>query len=149
MTEQDRLEQLRAQIEQLEREIAEAKAAAGRDPNTGRFLPGHDHINPERRARGERHWAHMHPERVAADSAKGHALHPESYRGERNGRYTKPERTARGERQGLAKLTDEKVREIRRRYACGESATSLAWQYGVTRNAITSAATRLTWKHVE
>ena len=56
------------------------------------------------------------------------------------------ETAARGERQGLAKLTDEIVREIR---ASTESEVVLSKRYSVTSPAIGYARRGVTWKHVK
>lgn len=54
-----------------------------------------------------------------------------------------------GERHGHAKLTDEKVREIRRRYATGdETFLSLANDYDVSNGTICAVIHRRTWRHV-
>jgi hypothetical protein len=56
---------------------------------------------------------------------------------------------ARGEAQGLAKLTEEAVREIRRRYAAGGiSQQRLANEYGVNQTKISDVVLRRTWRHV-
>lgn len=54
----------------------------------------------------------------------------------------------RGEAQGQAKLTDAKVREIRTRYANGETGPQLANIFNVDRTLIWQVATRRIWKHV-
>jgi len=70
-------------------------------------------------------------------------------RGERNGRHTHPERTARGERGGNAKLTDGRVREIRRRYAAGNTSLRfLAREYGIGQATVWYIVHRATWAHV-
>lgn len=56
---------------------------------------------------------------------------------------------ARGERNGSAKLTEDKVREIRRRCACGVSIRTLAKEYGVSPSVISNVFTRKTWGHVD
>lgn len=55
---------------------------------------------------------------------------------------------ARGERQWKARLTDDGVREIRRRFAAGESSTGLSRELGVGENTILHVVHRRTWKHV-
>jgi DNA-directed RNA polymerase specialized sigma24 family protein len=58
-------------------------------------------------------------------------------------------RNAFGARQGLAKLNDDKVREIRSRYAAGGvSYQDLADEFGVALSQIASVVKRRTWKHV-
>lgn len=59
-----------------------------------------------------------------------------------------PERGARGERAGGAKLTAEKVKEIRRRYAEGATLKGLAAEYGVRFTNVHMIVQRKTWKHV-
>lgn len=63
--------------------------------------------------------------------------------------------TARGTRNGLAKLTEDAVREIRRRYAAGRAGTgprvsqqALADEYGVNQSKISLVVRRRTWAHV-
>lgn len=46
-------------------------------------------------------------------------------------------------------LTPEKVREIRRRVAAGESQTAVARDLGVGRRTVRDAVNRRTWKHVK
>lgn len=59
-------------------------------------------------------------------------------------------RKASGERNFNAKLTDEKVAEIRRLYDCGSmSQKALGKVYGVTQTSIGHVVRRETWKHVK
>lgn len=53
-----------------------------------------------------------------------------------------------GERQRFAKLTDEKVLEIRKLRLAGETCTSIGRKYSVTASAISAITTGLTWKHL-
>lgn len=54
-----------------------------------------------------------------------------------------------GSRSGLAKLTEDQVREIRRLYAeGGHSNYSLADQFGVNHATVWQILSRRTWKHV-
>lgn len=55
---------------------------------------------------------------------------------------------ARGERQGSAKLTDQKVTEIRRLAEDGVTVKRLADMYGVSGTNIRLIVKRATWKHV-
>lgn len=60
-------------------------------------------------------------------------------------------RQARGETSGGAKLTDDAVREIRRRYIDKNrysNARELAEQFGVSSSTIVAVARHRTWKHV-
>lgn len=53
-----------------------------------------------------------------------------------------------GEKCCGAKLTDEKVREMRRLRLIGQSYRSLALKYGVSRQTATDAIVGVAWKHV-
>lgn len=57
-------------------------------------------------------------------------------------------RQASGVRQGGAKLTEEKVIEIRQKRAAGRTTTSIAMDYGVTQALVSHVCTRRIWKHV-
>lgn len=58
--------------------------------------------------------------------------------------------TARGEKLWTAKLTADKVREIRKLYAGGNvDQGELAKRFGVNRQNISMIVTRSTWKHVD
>jgi HNH endonuclease len=83
-----------------------------------------------RQASGIRNGAYTKPERVPRGARSGAALHPESHRGERNGRSV---------------LTEDAVREIRFRYANGESRADLARCYSVTWRVINLVVTRRSW----
>lgn len=58
-----------------------------------------------------------------------------------------PERCARGEHHGGAKLSDMKVREIRRR-AADTAPAVLAREFGVSRTTIDWVLAKRTWRHV-
>ena len=61
-----------------------------------------------------------------------------------------PINPARGEQMGTARLTEEKVRQMRALYATGTiSYPELAKQFGVALYTTWAAVTRHTWKHVE
>ncbi len=54
-----------------------------------------------------------------------------------------------GERSGSAKLTDEKVLEIRRRYAVGDISTrKLGKEFGISGGNVRSIVNRHTWRHL-
>lgn len=58
-------------------------------------------------------------------------------------------RQARGERLHRSNLTNERVQEIRRRYADGETnQTQLGREFGVTQSTIWAIVTGRIWKHV-
>jgi hypothetical protein len=63
-------------------------------------------------------------------------------------RERRPETFACGERHGLAKLTEDKVRQIRARHAGGISAYRLAKEYGMSKGCIRQVVRRVTWQHV-
>lgn len=56
--------------------------------------------------------------------------------------------TMKGEGHVRAKLTDDSVREIRRRRSSGESSVTLAREFFVDRSTISHIAARRYWKHV-
>lgn len=57
-------------------------------------------------------------------------------------------RHKRGEAHGDAKLSDTKVKELRRLRKAGATLRELAARYGVTRHAVDQAANGKTWSHV-
>ena len=66
----------------------------------------------------------------------------------RKGRYRSPFSVARGVDASLAKLTDEKVADIRAQAALGRTFAAIAVDYGVNRATVANAATGRTWSHV-
>lgn len=58
-------------------------------------------------------------------------------------------RHSRGETKGTSKLTEDQVREIRRRYALGTATLhTLAEAYGVYESCISQIVNRKTWRHI-
>lgn len=57
-------------------------------------------------------------------------------------------RTARGSRSGGAQLTEEKVREIRKRSALGETHSQLAQEFNVTIANISAIKLRRSWRWI-
>ncbi len=57
--------------------------------------------------------------------------------------------TVRGERAPKAKLTEDSVREIRRRHAAGESQVSLGKAFNVSQPAIGYIVRRESWAHID
>lgn len=106
--------------------------------------------HPERVARGDRNGAKLHPERLARGDRHGSRTHPERVpRGDRHMSRTKPEALRRGETATKAKLTEQQVSEIRKRYTDGGvSQTQLAKEYGINQTAIGFIIRRVNWKHV-
>ncbi len=69
--------------------------------------------------------------------------------GERNPSRIYPDRVVRGSRQHMARLDEEKVAVIRRRFAFGGvTQTALATEYGVCFQTISLVILRKTWCHV-
>lgn len=54
----------------------------------------------------------------------------------------------RGSDNPLAKLTEERVRDLRARSAAGERTTDLAREAGVSRHTLSAVITRRSWRHV-
>lgn len=53
-----------------------------------------------------------------------------------------------GDKHGMVKLTDADVMEIRRRYANGETQTSIAKDFDVTNSSVSLIVRRLKWNHI-
>lgn len=68
--------------------------------------------------------------------------------GERNGAHMHPERMPRGERVGNAKLTAERVRQMRALYLEGISTPRLGQMFDVTPTNAWLVVSRHTWRHV-
>lgn len=64
------------------------------------------------------------------------------------GRYKRRKPWPRGENAGRAKLTEEQVREIKRRLRNGETTRALAKEYGVGKSTIGSISSGENWKHI-
>lgn len=76
-------------------------------------------------------------------------MHPERLtRGDAHWTRTTPEKVTRGDRVNTAKLTEEQVREIRRRVAAGEKQVDVARAFGVRNTNVSALVRRETWKHV-
>jgi len=74
---------------------------------------------------------------TAAEAGRYKVEHDLVARGDRSPARRYPERRARGQRHGSAKLADEQVQEIRRRYAAGDAPiTRLADEYHVGTSQI-------------
>jgi hypothetical protein len=55
----------------------------------------------------------------------------------------------RGQKHGRAKLTNEQVREIRRRFDNGENRTRMGKEFGVSQGLISQIGNRRIWKHID
>lgn len=64
------------------------------------------------------------------------------------GERRRPERIPRGENHVRSKLTTAKVRQIRKRYATGETQDELAREFGVAQSLISVIVHRKKWVHV-
>lgn len=62
---------------------------------------------------------------------------------------TNSEKLARGRNHGSVKLTEEDVREIRRRYASGESSLKIAAAFDIAKSHSISIIRRKLWSHIE
>jgi hypothetical protein len=60
-----------------------------------------------------------------------------------------PERLVRGTAHRSAKLNEEKVRDMRRRYSMGVSIASMAREYGVSEPSVDAVVKMRSWKHVK
>ncbi len=59
-------------------------------------------------------------------------------------------RQAKGEKNGQVKLTQEQVKEIRKRYAAGGVfQKELAREYGISNQQISKIVNRIWWKHIK
>jgi hypothetical protein len=94
-----------------------------------------DKIRHGRAGRGPNHLWRLHPELIPRGNTHGAHLHPE--------------RMARGERVHTAKLTADRVREIRAAVAGGQMPTAVAARFGVARSTVGDVVKRRTWRHVE
>jgi len=69
--------------------------------------------------------------------------------GERNASRLHPERVPRGTANGMSKLTDDTVREIRKRLAAGEFQRSIGRAFGIGQAVVSTIARREAWRHVK
>lgn len=106
-------------------------------------------LHPERLSRGENHYSKTHPEKMSRGEKHRESMKGKVPTGDRRGSRTHPERQPRGEKVGGAKLTEDKVREIRRLYTVGDvTQQQLANVFGVSQAVIGDAIRRVTWAHV-
>jgi hypothetical protein len=94
-----------------------------------------DMRNKGREASGDRNGARLHPEQMTRGDKHWSRLHPE--------------RVRRGERHCQAKLSENDVLTIRRRWSReGATMKRMSKEYGVTDVTIGNVISRKTWKHV-
>ena len=87
-----------------------------------------------------------HADAVAAS----HATKPPMFFGSEHWAHVRPERIVKGERHGLAKVSADDVREMRRLYGQGGvSYRTLGGQYGMTAQAVCRIVKRRVWQHVD
>lgn len=68
-------------------------------------------------------------------------------RGDRHGSHTRPDRLARGARNGMARLTADQVRAIRRTYAAGGvSLARLGAEYGISCRYVSDLVHHRRWR---
>ncbi len=86
-----------------------------------------------------------HVSQYGDEHAQAHNDYTNLPRGSRHWTTTNPSRVSRGEHRFNAKLTWDKVAEIRRRSRCGEMNITLASEYGVTEMVISRVVRGLSW----
>lgn len=95
-----------------------------------------DMVTKGRNRRGTDHHMSKHPE--LAPSGDAHYTH------------RSPELIRKGEALTHSKLTEERVREIRRRYAAGGvTQYQLADEYGIAVASVNRVVRRVSWRHVD
>lgn len=105
--------------------------------------------HPEKLFRGDNHPARLHPERLARGDRNGARIHKERMpRGLRNGAHTKPWRRRIGETHGMAKLTEDNVREILRMSSNGASLKNIAELFSITKTQVARIKRRESWSHI-
>ena len=110
--------------------------------------------HPELRARGERHGSRTHPERVQRGDQHASHRYPERRpRGAQHWMNQRPEQILRGADHPRAKLTEQQVREIRRRHALAPRGKrgirlELAQQFHVSPYTIKAIIDRRLWGHI-
>jgi hypothetical protein len=92
-----------------------------------------NYMGPKNPCRGDNHPSKFRPKEAFSHLKAYRDLHPEMWRGEN----AKP-----------AKLKEEDVRDIRRRYDGGEVQTALAEAFGVSQTVIHNVIRFKSWKHV-
>lgn len=88
-------------------------------------------------------WLGTNADNTADKVSKGRAIGP---KGKQHGWHTHPERMARGERASKAKLTREKVEQIKKLREDGMGQRAVARMFGVTHSAIAAIEKGRTWQ---
>jgi HNH endonuclease len=101
--------------------------------------------------KGDRHPSRLYPEKRPRGDRHGTHKHPEAWpRGDQHFLRRHPERILRGEQKVDSKLTDEKVREMRRLFRTGNYLQQdLAEMFGVTFGNVHCVVRYKTWRHVK
>lgn len=110
----------------------------------------HARCGPKNPACGDRNGSRKYPERLAWGDKNWTRRHPERLkRGDNNTSRSKPENLARGCKNGNSRLTEEKVRAIRRMYGTDHwTLCKLAAHFGVSKSTISYIVRGETWKHI-
>lgn len=109
-----------------------------------------DMIQKGRGVPPELHWSRTHPEKLARGDRSWPRTHPEKLkRGDEHHSRKTPEVMPRGEKHWLAKMTAEKVRELRKKRSEGMSCKELGKLYGISDVSASQISRRYSWKHVE
>lgn len=109
-----------------------------------------DMVKKGRQAKGDRNGTRVHPEMIARGERHSSRTHPERIpRGNRHYSRTNPEKMSHGECHHRAKLTDEQVKEIRKKYIKRVTpAYQIAKEYGVAASTILRVVRKKYWRHV-
>ena len=91
---------------------------------------------------------HLYPG-TNADNMRDMVLRGRSLKGKLNPSHLHPENMPRGEQNTRSKLTEAKVRQIRKLAAKGVSNSVIGRQFGIWPNNVRFIINRQTWKHVK
>lgn len=110
-----------------------------------------DMVGKGRVALGDRNGSRLHPEQLTRGDQHPARIDANYLaRGDRHGSRTHPERLPRGSDHALAKVTEDQVREIRRRYAAGGcTQRELGQEFGLSQTHVSGIIGRRKWHHLE